>query len=130
MSSQQSTIVLIGRVLLSIIFIIAGFGKLTGFAGTVAYFGSIGLPVPTLVAALVVVVELLGGIAILVGAFTRPVAYVLAAFCIATAFIAHFNFADQGQMNNFMKNFAMAGGFLVLAAFGPGALSVDARRRV
>ncbi|MFB2549791.1 DoxX family protein [Ensifer soli] len=125
---QQNAVVLVGRILLSIIFITAGYGKLTAFGGTAGYFGSLGLPVPTLTTAIVIVVELIGGLAILAGAFTRPVAYVLALFCVASALVAHFDFADQAQSINFMKNLAMAGGFLVLAAFGPGALSVDARR--
>ncbi|PYE34702.1 putative oxidoreductase [Rhizobium sp. PP-F2F-G38] len=125
---STSAIVLVGRILLSIIFIVAGFGKITNLSGTAGYFAGAGLPVPMVTAVIVSLVELVGGIFILVGFFTRPTAYVLAAFCIATAFIAHFNFADMGQAINFQKNFAMAGGFLVLAAFGPGALSVDARR--
>ncbi|KQY13381.1 DoxX family protein [Rhizobium sp. Root482] len=124
----SSTVVLIGRILLSIIFILAGFGKFTGLAGTAGYFGSMGLPMPMVTAVVVALVELVGGLAILLGFFTRPASYLLAAFCLATAFVAHFDFADQMQMINFQKNLAMAGGFLVLAAFGPGALSVDARR--
>ncbi|TCM56236.1 putative oxidoreductase [Rhizobium sp. PP-F2F-G48] len=125
---SSSAIVLVGRILLSIIFILAGFGKISNLEGTAGYFAGSGLPVPMVTAVVVSLVELIGGIFILVGFLTRPTAYVLAAFCIATAFIAHFNFADMNQMINFQKNFAMAGGFLVLAAFGPGALSVDARR--
>ncbi|WP_075291026.1 DoxX family protein [Pararhizobium arenae] len=125
---QQSTIVLVGRILLSILFIFAGFGKITALGGTAGYFGSIGLPVPMVTAVVVALVELLGGIAILVGFQTRIVSYVLAAFCVATAFIGHFNFADQMQLISFQKNLAMAGGFLVLAAYGPGSLSIDARR--
>lgn len=125
---QQSPIVLVGRILLSIIFILAGFGKITALGGTAGYFGSMGLPVPMVTAVVVALVELLGGIAILVGFQTRIVSYILALFCVATAFVAHFDFADQMQMINFQKNLAMAGGFLVLAAYGPGMLSIDARR--
>lgn len=125
---QQSPIVLVGRILLSIIFILAGFGKITALGGTAGYFGSMGLPMPMVTAVVVALVELLGGIAILVGFQTRIVSYVLALFCVATAFVAHFDFADQMQAINFQKNLAMAGGFLVLAAYGAGALSIDARR--
>ena len=125
---QQSPIVLVGRILLSIIFILAGFGKITALGGTAGYFGSMGLPMPMVTAVVVALVELLGGIAILVGFQTRIVSYILALFCVATAFVAHFDFADQMQMINFQKNLAMAGGFLVLAAYGPGMLSIDARR--
>ncbi len=122
---MQNILALAARVLLSLLFIIAGFGKLTGFEGTVGYFASIGLPIPTLTTALVVAVELLGGLAILVGLFSRPVAALLAVFCVATAFIAHFAPFDQ---ISFLKNLGLAGGFLMISAFGPGALSVDARR--
>ncbi len=125
---QQSPIVLVGRILLSIIFILAGFGKITALGGTAGYFGSMGLPAPMVTAVVVALVELLGGIAILVGFQTRIASYILALFCVATAFVAHFDFADQMQMINFQKNLAMAGGFLVLAAYGAGSLSIDARR--
>lgn len=125
---SQNAVVLVGRILLALIFIISGFSKLTGLAGTAGYFGSIGLPAPMIVAILVTALELVGGIAILIGFLTRPFAYALAAFSVASAFVGHFNFADQMQSIMFMKNLSMAGGFLVLAAFGPGALSVDARR--
>jgi len=125
---QQNAVVLVGRILLSIIFITAGYGKLTGLGGTAGYFGSMGLPVPMLTAILVTAVELLGGIAILVGFFTRPAAYVLALFCVATAFIGHGDFSVAGNDIHFMKNLAIAGGFLVLATFGAGTLSVDAKR--
>lgn len=122
---MQNILALAARVLLSLLFILAGYGKLTGFGDTVGYFASIGLPVPTVTTALVVAVELLGGLAILAGLFARPVAAVLALFCIATAFIAHFSPFDQIR---FFKNFGLAGGFLMISAFGPGAFSIDARR--
>lgn len=125
---QQNVVVLVGRILLSILFIIAGYGKLTALGGTAGYFGSMGLPVPMVTAIIVTAVELLGGIAILVGFFTRPVAYVLALFCVATAFIGHGDFSVAGNDIHFMKNLAIAGGFLVLATFGAGSLSVDAKR--
>ncbi|MDX3926557.1 MAG: DoxX family protein [Shinella sp.] len=125
---QQNAVVLIARILLSIIFILSGFTKLTNLGGTAGYFGSMGLPAPMLVAILVTALELLGGIAILIGFFTRPVAFALALFCVASGLVAHTNFADQIQMIMFLKNLSMAGGFLVLAAFGPGAVSLDARR--
>lgn len=125
---SQNAVVLLGRILLSLIFILSGFMKLTSLAGTAGYFASVGLPAPMIVAVLVTALELLGGIAILLGFLTRPFAYALAAFSVASAFVGHFNFADQMQSIMFMKNLSMAGGFLVLAAFGPGSLSIDARR--
>ncbi|KQS90375.1 MULTISPECIES: DoxX family protein [unclassified Rhizobium] len=125
---QQNVVVLVGRILLSILFITAGYGKLTALGGTAGYFGSMGLPLPMVTAIIVTAVELLGGIAILIGLFTRPVAYLLALFCVATAFVGHGDFSVAGNDIHFMKNLAIAGGFLVLATFGAGALSVDAKR--
>jgi len=125
---QQNVVLVVARILLSILFIIAGYGKVTNLGGTAGYFGSMGLPIPMLTAILVTAVELLGGIAILVGFFTRPAAYVLALFCVATAFIGHGDFSVAGNDIHFMKNLAIAGGFLFVATFGAGALSVDAKR--
>lgn len=116
---------LAARLLMAQIFIIAGFGKLTGYSGTVGYFSSIGLPMPSLLAPLVILVELGGGLALLFGFKTRWVAAILALFAVATALIAHTNFADQMQMINFMKNLAMAGGLLLFVRHGAGQPSVD-----
>jgi putative oxidoreductase len=128
----SSAIVLVGRILLSIIFILAGFGKLTDLGGTAQYFAAYNLPAPTVAAIVAGLVEFVGGLAILVGFQTRIASYILAAFCVATAFVAHLGWSDAATgMNNmihFQKNLAMAGGFLVLAAYGAGAFSVDARR--
>lgn len=125
---SNSAIVLIGRILLSIIFILAGYGKLTAIAGTAQYFASYNLPAPTALAVLSGLLELVAGLAILVGFQTRIAAYLLALFCIVTALIAHMDWADGMQLIHFQKNLAMAGGLLVLAAFGPGSLSIDAKR--
>jgi len=125
---MNSVIVLIGRILLSIIFIIAGFGKLTDISGTAAYFAMYGLPGGAATAVVTGLVELLGGLAILVGFQTRIAAWVLAIFSVATALVAHTGWSDMNQLIHFQKNLAMAGGFLVLATYGAGALSVDARR--
>lgn len=124
----QSAIVLLGRILMSIIFLPAGFGKLTAIGGTAGYFASYNLPAPTLLAVLAGLVELLGGIAILIGFQTRIAASLLALFCVATALIAHMDWSDMNNMIHFQKNLAIAGGFLILAVYGPGAWSVDARR--
>lgn len=125
---MSNTIALIGRILLSFIFILSGFGKLAAIGGTAGYFGSLGIPAPTAVAVLAGLVELLGGLAVLIGFKTRIAAYALAAFSIGSALIAHTDWSDMMQMISFQKNMALAGGFLVLAAFGPGSISVDARR--
>ncbi|MBS3647405.1 DoxX family protein [Pseudaminobacter sp. 19-2017] len=131
-SASQSTgaaaVLVLGRLLISAMYIMAGFSKLTAISGTAQWFGSIGLPAPTLVAIGVGLVELVGGLAILIGFQTRIAAVVLALFTVAATLIAHTNFADMSQMLFFQKNLAITGGFLILAVFGPGALSIDARR--
>lgn len=119
--------VLLGRILLSLVFIVTGFAKLTDLGGTTAYFAMLQIPAPNIMAILAGLFELIGGIFILLGFQTRITAWLMALFCIATALVAHRNFADQMQLINFEKNVVMAGGFLVLAAFGDGAFSVDAK---
>jgi putative oxidoreductase len=123
-----SAVIVVGRLLLASLFLFAGFGKLADIAGTAGWFGSIGLPLPTVVATLVGLLELLGGLAILVGIQTRIAALALAAFTVAASLIAHTNFADQIQLLMFLKNISITGGLLILAAFGAGALSIDAKR--
>ncbi|MGG6463635.1 DoxX family protein [Solilutibacter silvestris] len=117
---------LLGRVGLSLIFIISGFGKIAAYAGTQQYMESQG--VPGVLLPLVILTELGGGLAILSGFFTRWVALALAGFSVISALLFHHNFADQMQAINFWKNIAMAGGFLVLFANGAGAYSIDALR--
>ena len=133
MTSLQSTTVLVGRVLLGLIFVLSGFAKISGFEGTAGYIASKGLPLPQLVAALAIVIELGGGLALMAGLYTRQVVVALAAFSILAGFIFH-NFWAMPQAEqmanqiNVLKNLAIAGGMLVVAAFGPGRLSLDARR--
>jgi putative oxidoreductase len=132
-NSLQNPLALIGRILLALIFITSGFGKIAGFAGTAGYIASKGLPLASVVAALTIVVELGGGLAILFGFATRWAALALAVFSVLAGVIFH-NYwavpADQVMMQqiNFWKNIAIAGGFLMVAAYGPGAISVDAKR--
>jgi putative oxidoreductase len=127
-SGAAAFAILVGRILLSIMFILAGYSKLTAIAGTAGWFGSLGIPMPTVAVVASGLVELVGGLAILVGFQTRIAAIVLAAFTVVATLIAHMNLADQMQQLLFMKNLAVTGGFLVLAAAGAGALSIDARR--
>ncbi len=126
--SSASAAILVGRIFLSLMFILAGFSKLTAIAGTAGWFESLGIPVPTIAVVVSGLVELVGGLAILVGFKTRVAALVLAIFTVAATLIAHTNLADQVQQLFFMKNLAVTGGFLILAAVGAGAYSVDARR--
>lgn len=124
MTQLSSGATLLARILLSILFIVSGFGKLQDVAGFTAYMTSGG--VPAFLAWPTIALEFLGGLAILVGAFTRPVALALAGFTLLTALMFHMAPADQMQMIMFMKNLGIAGGMILLAAHGAGAYAVDA----
>lgn len=124
---------LAGRLLLVALFLPAGIGKLTGFAGTVGYISSVGLPLPSVAAALAAVVEIGGALALLFGFGTRIAALALAGFTLVASFFFHAYWAvpaDQAFMQQllFFKNIAVTGGLLAFAAHGAGAWSVDARK--
>jgi putative oxidoreductase len=125
---NNSTILLVARILLSVIFILAGLNKFGGIDGTAGYIASKGLPMAPLLAWATAILEVVAGAAILVGFQTRIAAWALAAFCVAAALIFHNTFVDPSQYNAFMKNLAIAGGLLALSVSGPGALSVDGRK--
>jgi len=129
----QNPAALVGRLLLAIVFIKYGFEKVTGFEGTVGYIASKGLPMPSVLAALATLVELGGGILVAIGLFTRWAALAIAGFCVLTAILFHPFWAapaasQMGDQISFFKDLALAGGMLMLVAFGPGAFSVDAKR--
>jgi len=116
--------ILTGRIMLSAMFIIAGFGKIgAGYAGTQAYMDSVG--VPGLLLPAVIAVEILGGIAILIGFQTRIAAALLFGFTLSAALLFHSDFNQQMQSILFMKNIAIAGAFLVLYAQGPGQWTLN-----
>jgi putative oxidoreductase len=129
-----SAIVLVGRLLLSAMFILASFDKFGDIEGTTGYFAGLDLPMPGLVTWASGLFELIAGLCILVGFQTTIAAYLLAAFCIVAAYIGHYGQGGDDptlvlmNMQALMKNIAIAGGFLVLAIHGPGSLSADARR--
>ncbi|MNO75625.1 Inner membrane protein YqjF [compost metagenome] len=125
----QASASLIGRVLLSAIFILSGFSKLAAPAMMVGYIGSVGLPFPQLALAVAIIVEVGGGLALIAGYRTRTVAAALAVFSVFTALAFHNALGDQNQFIHFFKNIAMAGGLLQIVAFGAGRFSLDARRR-
>ncbi|MBD3670179.1 MAG: DoxX family protein [Gammaproteobacteria bacterium] len=117
----------VGRILLAIIFLLAGLGKLgAGYAGTQGYMESMG--VPGMLLPLVIILEIGGGIALIIGWQTRYVSWALAAFTLIAGLIFHNNFGDQTQMIMFLKNLAIVGGLLILAQHGPGAYSLDKRK--
>ena len=111
------------RLLISIIFLIAGISKITGYAGTQAYMESAG--VPGMLLPLVIGLEILGAVALMIGYRTRLAALLLAGFTVVSALLFHNMFADSSQTIMFMKNLAIAGGLLLLAANGPGLVSVS-----
>lgn len=119
----HSVISLIGRVGLAFIFVMAGYSKIGGYSGTVGYMESVGLP--GMLLPLVIALELGGGLAIVAGFFTKPIAAALALFGVVAAFIFHADFGDQMQSILFMKNIGLAGGLLLLVANGAGEISVD-----
>ncbi len=128
-ASQNSIVILISRIFLAILFILAGWSKLTGLEGTAQYFGAIGLPMPSVTAVLVGLIEFVGGLAILIGFQTRIAAIVVALFTIGATLVAHMDFAEGMNALMAQKNLAIAGGLLLLAVTGAGAYSVDRRGR-
>lgn len=126
MTQLQHVTAPVGRIFLSLIFVVSGLGKITNFAGTQAYMESVG--VPGLLLPAVIALEVLGGLAIVVGWQTRIVALLLAGFSLLSGLLFHADFGDQMQFIMFMKNLALTGGFLMLVALGPGAWSLDQRK--
>ena len=124
---MKGLIQLLGRCMLALIFILAGVGKIADPAGTAGYMQSMGVPAillwPT------IALEVLGGLALVLGFHTRIAAFALAIFSIAAAFIFHKNFADQMQMVMFLKNIALAGGLLLLAVGETTGYSLDAKKK-
>lgn len=125
---MQSAVLLLARGLMAYIFLFAGYHKMLDTGPTQQFMQQVGLP--GFFAYLVVLLELGGGLAVLLGAYTRIAAWVLAGFCLLTAFLAHFHPGDPGNMLHFMKNLSMAGGFMVLAVQGAGRISLGQRFRL
>ena len=118
----------LGRLLMSSLFIWAGVHKLMNPSGTAQYFAHVNIPVPEIAVWVVIVIEIIGGLAILVGFKARWAAIVLAIFCVVTAFGVHLPVGDQANMVNFYKNLVMAGGFLYVVAYGAGGMSIDGEK--
>jgi putative oxidoreductase len=125
MDRLTPALMLAARVLLALIFVSAGYGKIGGYEGTQQYMAMFGVPGALL--PLVILAELGGGLALIAGFLTRLTSAALALFCIVSALIFHADFADGMQQILFMKNIAIAGGFLALVAHGAGRWSVDHR---
>ncbi|MET3853634.1 MULTISPECIES: DoxX family protein [unclassified Rhizobium] len=136
MSNTSSLLLVLARILLSFMFILAGFGKITDPAGTAGMIAGAGLPAATALTYLAGLFELLTGLAVLVGFQVRIVGWLLAAFCVFTAVVFHLPYASGAELVNIlnqimvMKNFTLAGAYILLATVGAGAYSIDARRGV
>ncbi|MBL0423364.1 DoxX family protein [Ramlibacter sp. AW1] len=132
-NAAHDALALVGRLLIAWMFIPAGWAKIGGFAGSVAYATSAGLPLPQVGVAVGLVVELVGGLMLLVGFKTRWAALALALFTLVASFFFHAYWAmpeAQQMMQKLMfdKNMAIVGGLLAFVAFGPGRWSMDGRR--
>lgn len=126
MYTIQSLAAPAGRILLALIFLISGYDKIIGYAGTQGYMESFG--VPGMLLPLVIALEIVGGLALIAGWHARLAAFLLAGFTLVSAAIFHANLGDQTQYLFFMKNLAIAGGFLMIVAQGPGPYSLDGRQ--
>jgi putative oxidoreductase len=125
MNQLQTIAAPVARILISLMFVTSGFSKFSGYAATQGYMEAMGVPGALL--PLVIAVELLGGLAVMLGWHTRIAAFFLAGFSLLSALLFHANFGDQVQMIMFMKNISIAGGFLMIVSLGGGAFSLDNR---
>ena len=116
---------LIGRIFISLIFLVAGVGKILNYEGTIGYMESFGVPGYLLIPA--IIIEILFPLLIIVGYKTKLSAIILALFAILLAVIFHTDFSNQMQLMSFLKNFAIAGGFLIIFVRGAGKYSIDQR---
>ena len=129
----QNPLTFLGRLLMASLFLPAGIAKLTGFAATVGYIASVGMPMPAVSAVIALIVEVAGGIALVIGFGTRTAALVLAVFTLVASFFFHAYWAAPAEQHMivsllFYKNIAVVGGLLFLVAFGAGGWSLDAKR--
>ena len=127
MKTFQDLAAPVGRILLALMFLLAGLNKISGYAGMQGYMESMGVPGALL--PLVIALEVLGGITLMLGWHTRITAFLLAGFTLLATLIFHSNLGDQTQMLFFMKNLSIAGGLLLVVAHGAGPYSIDNRQR-
>ena len=132
-NSSGSVVPLLGRILISSVFILSGITKITGFSMEEGMVAAKHLPMPAVALGIALVIEMVGGLAILFGLFTRFTSWILFLYLIPTTWLFHNFWAFQGMdridlMIHFEKNLAIMGGLLILATFGPGAFSIDSSR--
>ncbi|PHM65291.1 membrane protein [Xenorhabdus stockiae] len=124
MKKFEDSGLLVARILISVLFIIAGYGKLgSAYAGTQEFMEA--MHVPGILLPLTILLELGGGLAVLFGLFTRTTAVFTFIFCILTALLFHYDFSDDMNQTMFLKNFSIGAGYLLLAMMGPGKFSID-----
>ena len=128
----RDELILVARILLVVLFVVFGWSKLTDYSGTAGYMAQVGAPMPSLAALVAIVIEFFVALAVAFGAWTRPLALLLALYTLGTALIAHHFWTMEGADRyanaiNFYKNISIIGGFLLLYVTGPGRYSLDAR---
>ena len=131
MESIEKLVPVLGRILLALVFVLSGFGKIWGMDGTAAQMASHGIPLPNLLVYGVVLLEFGGGLALMVGLFTRPLAVIFALYLLTLALVFHNYWAMpaaqmHAQQVAFLEHLSMLGGMLYVFAFGPGPYSLDA----
>ncbi|HVZ29332.1 MAG TPA: DoxX family protein [Asticcacaulis sp.] len=127
MTQTQRYLPFFGRLLIAVIFVLSGIMKVTAPGDTVNEIAAAGIPLAPVAYVIAILIELVGGLLLIVGYQTRWTALVVAVYCVVAALFFHNNFADQNQMINFLKNLAMTGGLLQIVSFGAGSFSLDAR---
>jgi putative oxidoreductase len=128
----RDEVLLIARVLLAVLFLVFGWGKLTDYSGTVAYMTQSGAPLPSVAALAAIVIEFFGAIALILGVWARPLALLFAFYTLASGLIGHRYWTMTGyayfmNMTNFYKNVSLMGGFFLLYVTGSGKYSIDVR---
>lgn len=121
---------LLGRFFLSAIFLMSGFGKISNYTGTQKFMADAGMPLTGFLLLCAIVIEIFGGLSLLLGYKIKYGAYALILFLIPATIMFHSNFTDQGQMIMFLKNLSILGGLLMVAHFGAGSLSIDTRLKL
>ena len=132
--SVTSILPLVARILIGLLFLVAGVRKIMGWTGTIAYFSKLGLPMPEPIVVLVILLELVGAMLLIVGWRTKLVAWALAGFTLVAGLMAHQFWAAEpaqyaNQLNHFLKNLAIIGGLLMVVAFGPGSAAVESAKQ-
>jgi len=129
LTAHNDIVLLVARLLIAALFIIAGYNAFKALGPSTAYFGRLGIPMPQIMTPFVAGFEIVVGALVAIGLFTRPASLGLAILVVFAALIAHTNFADGNQVNHFLKCLGVIGGCLALMVAGPGAYSVDAKKR-